>query len=125
MGLLWFVYTALRTSSQTEHCVAAAVRSFSKFLCVSSQFCGQHRRLPFKILKTSEDRNVRGKIIIASRSETSSSVSLSATSSTIIVHGSSRFKLSDEEEHADGAHPSYLERCSRSQRLLVEMAKMP
>ncbi|KAF9558266.1 hypothetical protein CPC08DRAFT_764033 [Agrocybe pediades] len=44
---------------------APAIRSFGKFLCISSQFCGQHHRLPIKILETSEDRNARGKIIIA------------------------------------------------------------
>ncbi|KAF9553258.1 hypothetical protein CPC08DRAFT_237567 [Agrocybe pediades] len=44
---------------------AAAIRSLSKFLCVSSQFCGQHHRLPIKSIETSEDQDVRGKIIIA------------------------------------------------------------
>ncbi|KAF8888609.1 non-SMC mitotic condensation complex subunit 1-domain-containing protein [Infundibulicybe gibba] len=44
---------------------AAATLSFSKFLCVSSQFCDQHHRLLFKILETSKDANIRGNIVIA------------------------------------------------------------
>ncbi|KIM86093.1 hypothetical protein PILCRDRAFT_5163 [Piloderma croceum F 1598] len=39
---------------------AAATLSFSKFLCVSSQFCDQHHRLLFKILE-----NIRSNIVIA------------------------------------------------------------
>ncbi|GJJ15002.1 hypothetical protein Clacol_009273 [Clathrus columnatus] len=42
-----------------------ATLSFSKFLCVSSQFCDQHHRLLFKILETSNDPNVRSNIVIA------------------------------------------------------------
>ncbi|KAG6901621.1 hypothetical protein C0995_009894 [Termitomyces sp. Mi166 len=44
---------------------AAATLSFSKFLCVSSQFCDHHHRLLFKILETSRDANIRSNIVIA------------------------------------------------------------
>ncbi|KAH7930002.1 hypothetical protein BV22DRAFT_1028970 [Leucogyrophana mollusca] len=44
---------------------AAATLSFSKFLCVSSQFCDQHHHLLFKILETSKDPNLRSNIVIA------------------------------------------------------------
>ncbi|KAF9479751.1 hypothetical protein BDN70DRAFT_833871 [Pholiota conissans] len=44
---------------------AAATLAFSKFLCVSSQFCDQHHRLLFKILQTSRDFNIRSNIVIA------------------------------------------------------------
>ncbi|KAG1748403.1 non-SMC mitotic condensation complex subunit 1 [Suillus paluster] len=44
---------------------AAATLSFSKFLCVSSQFCDQHHHLLFKILETSKDPNIRSNIVIA------------------------------------------------------------
>ncbi|RDB27013.1 Condensin complex subunit 1 [Hypsizygus marmoreus] len=44
---------------------AAATLSFSKFLCVSSQFCDAHHRLLFKILETSRDANIRSNIVIA------------------------------------------------------------
>ncbi|KAG0695301.1 non-SMC mitotic condensation complex subunit 1-domain-containing protein [Suillus ampliporus] len=44
---------------------AAASLSFSKFLCVSSQFCDQHHHLLFKILETSKDPNIRSNIVIA------------------------------------------------------------
>lgn len=44
---------------------AAATLSFSKFLCVSSQFCDQHHHLLFKILETSRDPNIRSNIVIA------------------------------------------------------------
>ncbi|KAI0038666.1 hypothetical protein FA95DRAFT_1567609 [Auriscalpium vulgare] len=44
---------------------AAAALAFSKFLCVSSQFCDQHHRLLFKILETSKDPNIRSNIVIA------------------------------------------------------------
>lgn len=43
----------------------AATLAFSKFLCVSSQFCDQHHRLLFKILETSKDPNVRSNVVIA------------------------------------------------------------
>ncbi|KAF8623362.1 hypothetical protein AX17_007440 [Amanita inopinata Kibby_2008] len=43
----------------------AVTLSFSKFLCVSSQFCDQHHRLLFKILETSKDPNIRSNIVIA------------------------------------------------------------
>lgn len=39
--------------------------SFSKFLCVSSQFCDQHHLLLFKILETSKSANIRSNIVIA------------------------------------------------------------
>lgn len=39
--------------------------SFSKFLCVSSQFCDQNHRLLFKILETSKSANIRSNIVIA------------------------------------------------------------
>ncbi|EPQ52403.1 hypothetical protein GLOTRDRAFT_132468 [Gloeophyllum trabeum ATCC 11539] len=44
---------------------AAATLAFSKFLCVSSQFCDQHHRLLFKILETSKDPNIRSNTVIA------------------------------------------------------------
>ncbi|KDR79872.1 hypothetical protein GALMADRAFT_222814 [Galerina marginata CBS 339.88] len=44
---------------------AAATLAFSKFLCVSSQFCDQNHRLLFKILETSKDPNIRSNIVIA------------------------------------------------------------
>ncbi|PPQ70796.1 hypothetical protein CVT24_001077 [Panaeolus cyanescens] len=44
---------------------AAAVLSFSKFLCVSSQFCDKNYRLLFKILETSKDPNIRSNVVIA------------------------------------------------------------
>lgn len=44
---------------------AAATLAFSKFLCVSSQFCDQHHRLLFKILETSKDPSIRSNIVIA------------------------------------------------------------
>lgn len=43
----------------------AATLAFSKFLCVSSQFCEQHHRLLFKILETSKDPSIRSNIVIA------------------------------------------------------------
>ncbi|KAI0641280.1 non-SMC mitotic condensation complex subunit 1-domain-containing protein [Trametes meyenii] len=43
----------------------AATLAFSKFLCVSSQFCEQNHRLLFKILETSKDPSVRSNIVIA------------------------------------------------------------
>lgn len=39
--------------------------AFSKFLCVSSQFCDQHHRLLFKILETSNDPSIRSNTVIA------------------------------------------------------------
>ncbi|KAF8591370.1 hypothetical protein K439DRAFT_1327448 [Ramaria rubella] len=42
-----------------------ATLSFSKFLCISSQFCDQHHRLLFKILETSNDPNIRSNVVIA------------------------------------------------------------
>lgn len=39
--------------------------SFSKLLCVSSQFCDQHHRLLFKILETSKDADIKSNIVIA------------------------------------------------------------
>ena len=44
---------------------AAATLSFSKLLCVSSQFCDQHHRLLFKILETSKDADIKSNIVIA------------------------------------------------------------
>lgn len=44
---------------------AAATLAFSKFLCVSSQFCDEHHRLLFKILETSKDPTIRSNIVIA------------------------------------------------------------
>ncbi|KAJ7116325.1 non-SMC mitotic condensation complex subunit 1-domain-containing protein [Mycena epipterygia] len=44
---------------------AAATLSFSKFLCVSSQFCDQNHLLLFKILETSKNPNIRSNIVIA------------------------------------------------------------
>ncbi|EJF55739.1 hypothetical protein DICSQDRAFT_184215 [Dichomitus squalens LYAD-421 SS1] len=44
---------------------ATATLAFSKFLCVSSQFCEQHHRLLFKVLETSNDPGIRSNIVIA------------------------------------------------------------
>ncbi|KAJ3479305.1 hypothetical protein NLI96_g9147 [Meripilus lineatus] len=44
---------------------AASTLAFSKFLCVSSQFCDQHHRLLFKILETSKDASIRSNTVIA------------------------------------------------------------
>ncbi|KAI0723732.1 non-SMC mitotic condensation complex subunit 1-domain-containing protein [Cerioporus squamosus] len=44
---------------------AAATLAFSKFLCISSQFCEQHHRLLFKIMETSKDASIRSNIVIA------------------------------------------------------------
>ncbi|TCD67328.1 Condensin complex subunit [Steccherinum ochraceum] len=44
---------------------AAATLAFSKFLCVSSQFCDAHHRLLFKILETSKDASIRSNTVIA------------------------------------------------------------
>ena len=52
-------------SAQNRTLRAAATLAFSKFLCVSSQFCDQHHRLLFKILETSKDANIRSNIVIA------------------------------------------------------------
>lgn len=42
-----------------------ATLSFSKFLCVSSQFCDANHHLLFRILETSRDANIRSNIAIA------------------------------------------------------------
>jgi condensin complex subunit 1 len=42
-----------------------ATLSFSKFLCVSSQFCDAHYYLLFRILEVSRDANIRSNIAIA------------------------------------------------------------
>jgi condensin complex subunit 1 len=42
-----------------------ATLSFSKFLCVSSQFCDANHQLLFRILETSRDANIRSNIAIA------------------------------------------------------------
>ncbi|KAL0945257.1 hypothetical protein HGRIS_000767 [Hohenbuehelia grisea] len=44
---------------------ATATLAFSKFLCVSSQFCDKNHRLLFKILETSKDAEVRSNVVIA------------------------------------------------------------
>ncbi|KAH9982965.1 hypothetical protein BGW80DRAFT_1441454 [Lactifluus volemus] len=44
---------------------AVATLSFSKFLCVSSQFCDANHYLLFRILETSRDPNIRSNIAIA------------------------------------------------------------
>lgn len=44
---------------------AAAILAFSKFLCVSSQFCDEHHLLLFKLLDTAKDANIRANIVIA------------------------------------------------------------
>ncbi|KAI0684926.1 non-SMC mitotic condensation complex subunit 1-domain-containing protein [Cytidiella melzeri] len=44
---------------------AAATLAFSKFLCVSSQFCDKHHDLLFRILKASKDPSIRSNIVIA------------------------------------------------------------
>ena len=42
-----------------------ATLSFSKFLCVSSNFCDANHHLLFRILETSKDANIRSNIAIA------------------------------------------------------------
>ncbi|KAI0298641.1 non-SMC mitotic condensation complex subunit 1-domain-containing protein [Multifurca ochricompacta] len=44
---------------------SVATLSFSKFLCVSSQFCDSNHHLLFRILETSKDPNIRSNIAIA------------------------------------------------------------
>jgi condensin complex subunit 1 len=44
---------------------AVATLSFSKFLCVSSQFCDANHQLLSRILETSRDANIRSNIAIA------------------------------------------------------------
>lgn len=44
---------------------AIATLSFSKFLCVSSNFCDANHHLLFRILETSKDANIRSNIAIA------------------------------------------------------------
>jgi condensin complex subunit 1 len=44
---------------------AVATLSFSKFLCVSSQFCDANHHLLFRILEASRDANIRSNIAIA------------------------------------------------------------
>jgi condensin complex subunit 1 len=44
---------------------AAAILSFSKFLCVSSKFCDDNSFLLFKLLEKSKDANIRSNIVIA------------------------------------------------------------
>ncbi|KAH9018706.1 non-SMC mitotic condensation complex subunit 1-domain-containing protein [Lactarius pseudohatsudake] len=44
---------------------AVATLSFSKFLCVSSNFCDANHHLLFRILETSKDANIRSNIAIA------------------------------------------------------------
>lgn len=56
---------AKKTMLQNRVLRAAATLSFSKFLCVSSQFCDQHHRLLFKIFETTKDANIRSNIVIA------------------------------------------------------------
>lgn len=51
--------------AQSRTLRAAATLSFSKFLCVSSQFCDQNHRLLFRILETSKNPNIRSNIVIA------------------------------------------------------------
>ena len=43
----------------------AAVLSFSKFLCVSSQYCDEWHPMLFNLLKTSKDPNTRSNVVIA------------------------------------------------------------
>ena len=44
---------------------AVATLSFSKFLCISSNFCDTNHHLLFRILETSKDANIRSNIAIA------------------------------------------------------------
>ncbi|KAI1792515.1 non-SMC mitotic condensation complex subunit 1-domain-containing protein [Ganoderma leucocontextum] len=44
---------------------ATATLAFSKFLCVSSEFCDKNHRLLFKVLETSSDAGIRSNIVIA------------------------------------------------------------
>ena len=44
---------------------AVATLSFSKFLCVSSQFCDANHYRLFRILETSRDADIRSNIAIA------------------------------------------------------------
>jgi condensin complex subunit 1 len=52
-------------SGQNTTLRAVATLSFSKFLCVSSQFCDANHHLLFRILETSRDANIRSNIAIA------------------------------------------------------------
>jgi condensin complex subunit 1 len=51
--------------SQNPTLRAAATLAFSKFLCVSSQFCDAHHVLLFRMLEKSRDANIRSNIVIA------------------------------------------------------------
>jgi condensin complex subunit 1 len=53
------------TSGQNTTLRAVATLSFSKFLCVSSNFCDANHHLLFRILETSKDANIRSNIAIA------------------------------------------------------------
>ena len=50
---------------QNQTLRGAAVLSFSKFLCVSSQYCDEWHPILFNLLKTSKDPNIRSNIVIA------------------------------------------------------------
>ena len=53
------------TVLQSRTLRAAATLAFSKFLCISSQYCEQHHKLLFKIMETSKDPSIRSNIVIA------------------------------------------------------------
>lgn len=59
------VHTELLSGEKNRTLRAASTLAFSKFLCVSSQFCDQHHRLLFKILETSKDASIRSNTVIA------------------------------------------------------------
>ncbi|KAJ7587166.1 non-SMC mitotic condensation complex subunit 1-domain-containing protein [Mycena floridula] len=50
---------------KSETLRAVATLSFSKFLCISSQFCEENCHLLFKILETSKNASIRSNIAIA------------------------------------------------------------
>ncbi|KAH9962322.1 hypothetical protein BGW80DRAFT_1463590 [Lactifluus volemus] len=66
MDLYWSVYAHQpKYFGQNTTLRAVATLSFSKFLCVSSQFCDANHYLLFCILETSRDPNIRSNIAIA------------------------------------------------------------
>ena len=60
-----FLHYRLPPHEQNRTLRGAAVLSFSKFLCVSSQYCDKWHPMLFNLLKTSKDPNIRSNIVIA------------------------------------------------------------
>ena len=63
--LIFVRYYLFTPREQNRTLRGAAVLSFSKFLCVSSQYCDQWHPILFNLLKTSKDPNTRSNVVIA------------------------------------------------------------